>query len=382
MTSEQPDSERSLNIPHIGGLDDLRGIAALMVFVAHVTHNLTRGVDTSLGTWLKPENPFFAVLAEGHAGVSLFMVLSGFLFSYGAYGKEVSYAAFIKNRILRIYPMYLMMLLLGAYTNPSEFSFVNLLASIFLFSNTTSGLNGGGFTILLWTISAEFMFYLIFPFLHRFASEKGLGYLYKALGLAIMLRFLCIGLGANPRDISYFTLVGRIDQFLIGMITANYYCRGSFSISRPKLALIASSSVVILSLYALNRLGGWERAATWKALWHTYEGLIFGALIIAYLGCAQSMNRLYRRAMGRIGVISFSIYLIHMPILLAVQRKHLYLSITGDLYWDAMITMTYLLPLVLFVSTCTFELIERPFMSFRGKYLHQTGPAKVSRVAL
>ena len=64
------------------------GLAALMVFFAHVVHNLTRGIDKSLGSWITPESIFFAILSEGHAGVSLFMVLTGFIFSYGAFDKK------------------------------------------------------------------------------------------------------------------------------------------------------------------------------------------------------------------------------------------------------------------------------------------------------
>ncbi|MGM5050282.1 acyltransferase family protein [Tardiphaga sp. 604_B6_N1_1] len=366
--SDLRDGSRSENIPHIAALDDLRGIAALMVFFAHITHNLTRGIDQSLGAWLHPDSVFFAILAEGHSGVSLFLVLSGFLFAYGAHNKEIRYGGFIRNRVLRIYPMYLLMLVLGAYTMTAQFSFLSFLSSVFLFSQTKDGLNGGGFTILLWTISVEFTFYLIFPFLHRFKTQLALKYLIGLLGLAIILRFLCVGLGANARDISYFTIVGRIDQFLIGMM-AGYYCAvGLPEFKRPLLNLSLAVLLILVSLFTFNRLGGWIVVSGWKVVWPTYEAVMFGALIVAYLPCQRHLNRHYRKVIGRIGLMSYSIYVMHMPILLAIQSQHLYARVFSNLYANAMLSALYIVPIVLGVSTATYLLIEKPFMSLRGRY--------------
>lgn len=364
-------SSSSRNIPHVGALDELRGVAALLVLFAHITHNLTRGIDQTLGAWIKPHNPLFAVLAEGHAGVSLFMVLSGFLFAYGAHKKDVMYFPFIKNRVIRIYPMYILMLILGSYTNSAQFNFLNFLSSLLLFSNTGSALNGGAFTALLWTISVEFMFYLIFPFVSKFKNSMGVSYLYKLIILSIILRLICIGLGANARDLSYFSIIGRIDQFLIGMILAHHYREGSIQFIRPRLSLIVSSALIIASLYLFNRVGGWERISAWKGIWHTYEGLVFGFLIVSYLSCADRMNELYKNVLGGIGTISFSIYLIHMPILILFQNKHLYATVTNDLYLNAVVTALYFVPLVIFVSICTYKMVEEPFMSMRAKYLRE-----------
>ncbi|XAZ20415.1 acyltransferase (plasmid) [Sinorhizobium sp. B11] len=368
----------STNIPHIGALDDLRGIAALMVFFAHIVHNLTRGVDASMGAWLKPNNPLFAILAEGHAGVSLFMVLSGFLFAYGAHGSEVRYWCFVRNRILRIYPMYLLLLFFAAYSSPSQFSFESFIASAALFSNTGNALKDIGFTALLWTISVEFLFYLIFPFLNRFKNAFGIEYLFRLLVLLIILRYLAIGLGASARDISYFTIIGRIDQFLIGMIVASLYREGRLTLKHPRLCLAGSIVLVLLSLFALNRMGGWIQDAEWKGIWHTYEAIIFSALIITYLFSHSALNPRYKSLMARIGLVSYSMYLLHMPVLLLLQRKHWYAKVTGNLYWDALITACYLFPVVFLLSSATYELIEKPFMSFRTRYLAPIGTNEIA----
>jgi len=359
----------SSNIRHLGALDDLRAVAALMVVFAHILHNLTRGIDPSSGDWLRPSNPIFAVLAEGHAGVSLFMVLSGFLFGYGAAGRDVRYGAFIRNRLLRIFPMYLLVLALGAYSFPEKFSFIALLSSVTLFGNTSAGLDGGPFTILLWTISVEFTFYLLFPFLNTFSQRYGRFYLPGLLALFIGLRILCVALGASPRNLSYFTIVGRMDQFLIGMIAAHIFIAGHFTIKRTGVALVGAAFLLMASLYGFNRLGGWVIDARWKVIWHTYEALIFAALILAYLAAYPGLNGVYRRVMGAIGAISYSIYLLHMPILMAFQKRHLYSKLVGVPQYDALVTGLYIIPIVLGASWITYTLIERPFLSLRVKYL-------------
>ncbi len=108
-------SLKSSNIRYMECLDQLRAVAVLMVFFAHALHNFTRGMDPGLGPWLFFTNPVLAVIAEGHSGVALFMVLSGFLFAYGAHQKEVDFSTFMRNRVLRIFPMYVLLLFLGAY---------------------------------------------------------------------------------------------------------------------------------------------------------------------------------------------------------------------------------------------------------------------------
>jgi peptidoglycan/LPS O-acetylase OafA/YrhL len=61
--------------------------------------------------WLRPSNPLLAINEEGHSGVGLFIVLSGFILSLRAIGNTVNYKPFLIARILRIYPMLVICLL-------------------------------------------------------------------------------------------------------------------------------------------------------------------------------------------------------------------------------------------------------------------------------
>jgi peptidoglycan/LPS O-acetylase OafA/YrhL len=83
---------------YLSRLDHLRFIAAGLVVVYHYSHMnlLQRGGS----------NPLVNLVREGHTGLALFIVMSGFLFGVITYHKEISYSRFIINRIIRIYPAY------------------------------------------------------------------------------------------------------------------------------------------------------------------------------------------------------------------------------------------------------------------------------------
>jgi peptidoglycan/LPS O-acetylase OafA/YrhL len=80
---------KSLNISYLPAVDHLRGFAAILVAVYHGLHFLL-----GLPDWQRLSNPLMIFLYEGHTGVALFFVISGFLFTYGAAGKEFNAAGF------------------------------------------------------------------------------------------------------------------------------------------------------------------------------------------------------------------------------------------------------------------------------------------------
>ena len=97
----------SVNRRYIPEIDQLRAFAALLVLFYHglqlIGTQLAQGIafDPSRH-WLYPANPVLTIIEEGHSGVSLFIVLSGFILSLGAVGNSVSYGRFLAARILRI----------------------------------------------------------------------------------------------------------------------------------------------------------------------------------------------------------------------------------------------------------------------------------------
>jgi peptidoglycan/LPS O-acetylase OafA/YrhL len=90
---------RSSSGQHFVALDHLRALAAFLVFAWHFLHS-TNGVPVPFEG--APSIFPFAIFDEGHTGVALFMVLSGYLFAKLLEGKEIYYGAFFWNRFIRL----------------------------------------------------------------------------------------------------------------------------------------------------------------------------------------------------------------------------------------------------------------------------------------
>jgi len=150
---------KSPNIKYLPALDHIRGYAALLVLLYHSLHlyaydqRFHRPFESD--AWMATSNPLYAVLFEGHTAVALFMVLSGFLFEYGASGQRVQYLPFLRNRLLRIYPLYLALCILGLCFYPDRFSASKLVRTLLFQANIGGALDLGSFTTMFWAISVD-----------------------------------------------------------------------------------------------------------------------------------------------------------------------------------------------------------------------------------
>src|SRR5436190_19157951 len=92
-------------------IDHLRAIAALLVVTWHFTH-------AYVSPKVVPAWGILSILEEGHTGVSLFCVISGFIFTHLYADSGISYGAFIRKRVLRIAPLFLFVMALSFYVSP------------------------------------------------------------------------------------------------------------------------------------------------------------------------------------------------------------------------------------------------------------------------
>src|SRR5262245_41494909 len=180
----------SYNRPYLPAIDQLRAFAALLVLFYHglliLTPQITSGVSYDIKQpWQYPStsNPLLTLIEEGHTGVSLFIVLSGFILSLGTVGHAISYKRFLTARILRIYPLLVVMLVVAAYVGGGGLvSFVTALLPL----NLGGGL-GSSFAAMNWAVAIEFQCYLVFPFLIAFSNERGCRSLVQVVAVELRL---------------------------------------------------------------------------------------------------------------------------------------------------------------------------------------------------
>jgi peptidoglycan/LPS O-acetylase OafA/YrhL len=366
---------KSRNIEYLPAIDHLRGLAASLVVFYHGFHWLLTwrlyGQPLELGFWPRAGSLSTAVLIEGHSGVSLFLVMSGFIFTWGAWGSRVAWGRFLTNRLLRIYPLFLLLLFAGIAAYRGRFEFTGFLQTLLGFANVKGVLDLGPFSAMFWTLSIELQFYLVFPFLLRFFEERGTRALLLLGAAALVLRVAAVLLGASARDLTHFTLPGRIDQFLVGMWLAAHMREGAFNGRGFAWAFPGVVLLLAAALFGFNRAGGWPVDATWKVLWPTCEAFLWGAFLVSYLALAPRLPALWSRAAGAVGVISYSIYLTHLVVLDLLMRRN-WLALPGLEPGNEALARTalFVYPLALALATLTYHAVEKPFLELRGRYLN------------
>jgi peptidoglycan/LPS O-acetylase OafA/YrhL len=357
----------SKNIERIPRLDHLRFFAAALVVLYHYFGKIV-AVDANR------RNIVYNVMLEGRSGVDIFFVLSGFIFGMISYGKKIRYFDFIWSRVVRIYPLYLFAIILVLAAFPDKFFPIDtmLLMLPVLIVGYLFALPG--FT-QLWTIGIEFQFYLLFPFLAAFLLRTGYRYLIGILLLAIGLRALYyIDLG-TVRDVGYGTLLGRIDQFIIGIGAAWFFIKKRSLFSHP--ANLVVSGVLALAtfqwLVAWNGLGTGANSALW-VIWPTIEGAIWGYLALSYVSCRIPIPSFLDQSLSKLGEMSFSIYIMHDFAVVWALKYTKALGFTGNGSVDAALQAVFVaLPLAVAIAWCTYNVIEKQFFIYRRKYVEPVG---------
>src|SRR5262245_52618931 len=102
---------QSKNIVYIDKLDHLRFLAAFTVLEFHSE------------LWFRSQGwpaeiLFVPLFHQGYVGVGLFMVISGLILTAITYEREIDTLKFYLNRILRIYPMFVLIVTLGYFSTP------------------------------------------------------------------------------------------------------------------------------------------------------------------------------------------------------------------------------------------------------------------------
>jgi len=376
----------STNRTYLPEVDQLRALAALLVLFFHgfklIGTQLALGRPAGLMTPpVRPGNPLLAIIEEGHSGVALFIVLSGFILARGAIGNGIRYGSFLTARAYRIYPMMLVCLFAAICAHQVPLSGV---AELLLPVNPLGGVSAGHLTAMFWAVTIEIQCYLVFPFLIGFSNVRGVRFLLQVVAVVFVMRLLLVLTdGADAYEIGYWSIMGRLDQFCLGIAAARLYPPEGLG-RRGPIWLLSSLALAALSLYLYNRLQP-ARTTGLDLLWPTFEGAMWAAVIVTYVAAARSVvPRVVANALTRFGEVSYSFYLLHFAVIFAVIREGLFVHPTGNGYWDALATtFAVVLPATGALAVLTYNTIEAPFLGLRPKYIiRQSAVGRSDVVAL
>jgi peptidoglycan/LPS O-acetylase OafA/YrhL len=339
------------------GLDHVRAFAAFMVFAWHFSHVN----NNHLG---EPSIIPLSLFSEGHTGVGLFMTLSGYIFAKILNGRKINYFAFLWNRALRLLPLLVLVIaIVGVRDFVNGGDSYQYLKKIML-GFFRPGLPNGG-----WSITVEFHFYLILPLLLYISSINKIFLPFFVL-IAIAFRYLIFNMEGEVQGFSYWTIVGRIDQFILGILA---YQNLKLFKNNHFIATLVILLFVIFYWY-FESLGGFYEFPSYPSpspLWivmTTIEGLTYGALIAWYDNSFKHSKAQLSRMLALVGKYSYSIYLLHFffysYLAIAIDKWIIDLS---NIYVALLLSVPAFLVMVP-LGYLSFRFVESPFLRFRTSY--------------
>ena len=354
-------------------LDCARGWAILLVFLFHAW-----GIS---GLEL-PASPIpgLALIVGGNTGVTLFFVLSGFLLSlpwlrHAADLKQPKplLGPYLQARALRIVPLYYIALLLTWLLTGDSATVVR--AALFQFV----GFQAFPYSVVWWTLVTEVQFYVLLP-----------------LGMALWIggrraRLCCIGLllawlaaytalvlyGEMATGKSFLltkSLFARAPAFLMGIVAAAAWLHWSadprltrYKSLTGKLSLVILLGALVLLervLLAVAQMGKGQAEVTWH-IHHSYEALLWAVVILCLLlGPMPAKRLLVNRTIAVTGKLSYSLYLLHVPVLFYLIYP--LREAMGQVAYQASAWL-YIMPaaalgISLVLALCSYQWLEKPFL--------------------
>jgi len=222
----------------------------------------------------------------------------------------------------------------------------------------------------IWSITVEFHFYLVLPLL-LYLLHKSKYSLWIIVCCAILFRLYLHQEFGQLQYLAYWTIVGRIDQFLLGMIA---YQMRDYIKGRHFLVLAGFTAFSIFYWY-FDRAGGFYNNPSYpsnRLVWvylPTFEGLAYASVIAWYDNSFVHSHGRVSRFIALIGTYSYSIYLLHFllyKILLFLMIR--YMMPVSNFYIAFCYSVLGFLMMVPFAAL-SFRFIESPFLKLRTKYL-------------
>jgi len=322
----------------IAYIDGLRAVAVLSVVVFHVAH-----WDAKLGPGVLQH-----AFIEGAHGVDLFFVLSGFCLSYPVlrtmHARRTALfdiAGYAARRVVRIVPPYYLAILVIAcglliidhagWRIPEELSVARVtwfnMAKQVLFADRRPEFLNPSF----WTLAVEWRWYFIFPLVLVLWTRSMRAFIFVAA--------CCVIAGAATRAGGFDLPI--LPAFMLGIVAAEIELQ-----QRPvgRVAVLMCILAVCLGLflepyyavgYFLQQQPGWQLAAFF---------FVLAAGSVPSLRAALSV-----RPLVWIGVASYSIYLIHEPVI-------------GALEYNTQIPPALAGAVAVIAGVAFWAIFERPFM--------------------
>jgi peptidoglycan/LPS O-acetylase OafA/YrhL len=364
-SSNQADaSVRAVAIERLPFVEGIRGVAALIVVLGHIATSGGYMANYTASFFSAPTGQKLLWFSwPGTQMVYLFLMVSGFSLCYSEDRRRLRRGAtavsvFARRRAWRILPTYfaavaLGLIVLGAIPDhlfghvddfaPGPVTWGGVLSHLVLLQNVQASwwhqINAP-----LWSMATEAQLYIVFPLLY-FASRR---YRPAVVLVAVVAVDLILHLGSED-----FWLLFLLRWFALGIFLAQIY--RSALVRRIPPALLVSGAVffLVLAYLRLPQFGS-ERAQDF--LWAMAFGLGLLAMTTRPESRANPMNT---RPIRWVGLRSYSLYALHIPVVLAVYAGLGALGMATGAGRTALMFVVGL-PVVFAVVEVAYRLVEIP----------------------
>ena len=326
------------------------------------------------------------VINAGYASVSYFILLSGFVMAYNysarARAGEMDIKRFYKMRFTRLYPIYLLSLILAWRVLPQEW--ISHSHTMFWTGMILSPLLLQGWvpeiaTFLntpAWTMSAESFYYVIFPWMARWKKPENMR---RRLGLLLLVWMIGLVPGTlyilyNPDGLPHvdrfsygpwlqalkFTPLPHLASFTFGVLLAGL----DEVIPRPAHLRLFLGIFGFLAIFAILSSGRMPYPLL-------HDGLLmplFGCIILGLAGENPLAYALGVKPLVFVGEASYCLYLLHFNMWNLIHDTHV-LEHVGLSRFDPWIS--YFLLIVMALLALHF--VEKPAQRVLRKWMHASG---------
>lgn len=363
------------SISYFPNLDGARTIAALMIGMFHLCSLETENWKINENLFLET---FHLVTQTFGNAVHFFFVLSGFLITYKVqdhilHKSEIPPLWFIKRRILRIFPMYYLIVLFGFFLFPllpfgfpsdHELSYFLTLAPNFSAFITE---DKDYFLTALWSIGVEeqfiFLFYLLFC-IPKFRSIPWIP-IYLGIILFISIIFRTIHVGEEPLlyyhtfSVSSDLAIGGLTSYLVHKIQLQKFIV-RLDKSYILLIYLVGTGFLLFSSQLINNV--W-----FVGIQHVLIGAFFAFVLLEQVYAENSFFKADAwQVLKSSAKYSYGFYVFHCIILFYLNRVFDHFDLTSSIlgvisYGSLTIVITYVL------SRCFYYYFERPFLQWKTR---------------
>lgn len=354
-------------------LDALRFFAFLAVFTLHTLQPLITGASSGfLITQL------YKYSSLGFLGIDFFFVLSAFLIGYKLFEERentnnFNLSYFLIRRVLRIWPLYFLIVAIGGatiYFNNSFFEgnsemppihyFLLFLVNFYIAENGNFFLF---FLVFLWSIAVEEQFYLIYSLLFKYSKRLIVVICVLLIIISILFRFSYV----NDQLQLYYNTLSVVSDFSIGILLSYicYFRTAAFnfllSLKKSVITFLYFSFVLICYFY-------FDLFSNPFAI--AVERLVFACIFaIIIFEQAFSSNSVFKlgnnKVINYLGKISYGLYCFHGVVIT------MFIFLFPDvqkLGWQSAFTPLLILITTIGLSSLSYHFFEKKFLVLKNTF--------------